>query len=47
MADPPKGFMSYEECEKAIRNMKNVTGGATIDDQTPPVMRRRQPRISP
>ena len=47
LADPPKGFMAYDECEKAIRNMKNVTGGATIDDQTPPVSRRRLPRVSP
>lgn len=47
LADPPKGFMSYDECEKAIRLVKNVCVGATIDDQTPPVSRRRLPRVSP
>ena len=47
VAQPPKGFMSFEECEKAVKQIKNLMAGATFDDQTPPISRRRQPRISP
>ena len=47
LAQPPAGFMSYEECDKAVRNIKVISGGATIDDQTPSPGRRRTPKLAP
>ncbi len=46
LALPPNGFMTFEECDKSLRNVKNVSGGAIIDDQTPPPGRRRTPKRS-
>jgi uncharacterized protein YegP (UPF0339 family) len=47
IAQAPAGFMSYEECDKAVRNIKVVSNGATILDETPSPGRRRIPKPSP
>ena len=46
MAQSPVGYMTFEECDKAVRTVKNVAGASIIDDQTPPPARRRTPKRS-
>lgn len=46
IAKCPVGYMSFEDCEKVMRVVKNVCAGAVVDDQTPPPLRRRTPKRS-